>query len=223
MGRGARELETDRPMADGRSGSSWSARSAAVSLAGLLVGGLLLTGCTSSDTPAPTSTATSGSPPPVTATPVSTPVQAPTPGSTEASVPSQKITKRKAVTLDGRGTAADDVTVTLTKVAAITAKAVGPGEVSGPGLAVTVAVKNGTSQPVDLGSAVVNATASDDTPAAAMTGKPARSLKGSVEPGATASGVYVFTLAKGRRDPVTVEVTVTSAGPVVVFRGRAAS
>lgn len=202
MGRGVREL---------------GARSRAASV---LVSVLLLTGCsagTADDSPAPTpSTA-------ATATPATTPVQAPTPGSTTSTVPSEKVTKRKAVSLDGRGEAADDVSVTLTKVAAITAKAVGPGEVSGPALALTVAVDNGTSQPVDLGSVVVNVTASDDTPAAQMTGKPARSFAGAVEAGKTTSAVYVFALGRKKRSPVTVEVSISPTDPVVVFRGRAAS
>lgn len=219
-----------------------SCRSAAT----LLVAALLLTGCSAAKddpAPAPTSVAstsagptsaapTSAAPTSTAATsrgptagppPATTPVQPPTPGSTEATVPSEKVTRRKAVTLDGRGEATAGVAVTMTKVAAFTAKAKGPGEVSGPALALTVAVANGTSRPVDLGSAVVNVTASDGTPAAQLTGKPARPLRGSVESNAKATGVYVFTLDKTVRNPVTVEVAVSPSDPIVVFRGRAAS
>lgn len=187
--------------------------------------GLLLAACSGDPAASPSAPTSSSAPtsPAVTsaAPPATTPVPAPTPGSTKATVPSQKLTVRKPVRLDAQGEAADGVTVRLTKVAAVKAKAVGPGEVSGPALAFTVAVHNGTGQPVDLGSTAVNVTAADDKPASQMSGKPANPLHGSVAAAGTATGVYVFTLAKNQRDPVTVQVTVRPADPIVVFRGRA--
>lgn len=218
--------------------------------AGLLAA-LLLAGCSQDETPLPTVGGSSASAPvtssPSTSTshststgpsgsggpsgsasaspeaPATTPVAPPSSGSTSSTVPSQKETKRKPVKLDAPSKAADGVKVQLTKVAAIKAKAVGPGEVSGPAVALTVTITNGTDRPVDIGSVVINVTAADQTPGSQMTGPPARNFSGSLKPGAKATGVYVYTVATTKRDPVTVEVTVRPADPVVVFRGRAAS
>ncbi|WP_375426340.1 hypothetical protein [uncultured Friedmanniella sp.] len=238
MGRGTRELEAMRQLGAAgqvRPGSGPGScaglthRTTRTLAASVLLAGLLLAGCSGKaddTTPAPSAgSPESGvaNPSSTPVAPATTPVAPPTSGSTKSSVPSKKVTKRKAVSLDGSGEAADGVTVSLTKVKAITAKAVGPGEVSGPGVAITVSIANGTSQPLDVGSVVVNLTAADDSPGAQMTGSPARSFSGSLKAGAKASGVYVYALGKGKRDPVTVEVTVSPADPVVVFRGRAAS
>ena len=130
-------------------------------------------------------------------------------------------TKRKPVKLTQTGESADKVEVALTSLKAIRSKAQGPGEVSGPALAVTVSVANGTGSAFDLANAVVTLTDAAGDPGAGMAGKPSSPLPESVAPGQKATGVYVFNVAKGRRDPVIVDVSVNPETPIVVFRGNA--
>lgn len=174
-------------------------------------------GAPSSAPGTPSPKATSTLPPPA-----STPVPPPVPGKVSSTVPGRKVVKRKSVPLKGRGEAADQVVVTLPSVKSVKATAQGPGEVAGPALAVTVKVDNKTGAAVDLVAAVVTLTASDRTPGSIMSSSPARQLPASVAKGKTATGVYVFTLPKGKRDPVTVEVQTSGASPVIVFKGQAA-
>lgn len=176
-------------------------------------------GC-SPDAPAPTPVASSSStagtalPPPAT-----TPVPPPEPGSVDSTVSGRPLTRRDPVGLDRTGQAADGVQVTLASVKAIEAKAQGPGEVSGPAVALTVVVDNTTAEPVDLAGLTVTLTDSAKAPGSAMSGPPAAAPPASVAPGETASGVFVFTVPKKRRDPVVVEVSVSATMPLVVFRG----
>jgi len=193
-------------------------RSLRVAVGSVCVAALLGAAGCSSDTPAPAPSATAAStlPPPAT-----TPVQPPTPGSTASTVKPRTPTKRKPVKLNQTAESADTVKVAITSLKAITSKAKGPGEVSGPALAITVSVSNGTGSAVDLGSAVVTLTDADGNPGAGMAGKPNSPLPGSVAPGGKATGVYVFNVAKGQRDPVVVDVSVNPEMPIVVFRGAA--
>ena len=172
-----------------------------------------------SDEPAPAPASSTSTLPPA----ITTPVPPPTPGTAESTVPSQKVTRRKPVDLAAEGQAADGVRVQLTKIEAIQAMARGAGEVAGPALAVTVQIDNSTGRAVSLASAVVNLTAADGSPGGSMSGEPAVLLPQAVEPRSTVSGVYVFTVPQGKRNPVTIDVTVTPNDPVVVFRGRPTS
>jgi hypothetical protein len=85
---------------------------------------------------------------------------------------------------------------------------------------VTVSAKNTGSSPIDLNATVVNLYDSDNVPGGEMTAKPADPLDGKLAPGKSAKGVYVFTVAKGKRDPVKITVTIGDA-PVLVFTGKA--
>ncbi|GAA1855399.1 hypothetical protein ACFFOM_11090 [Microlunatus capsulatus] len=193
-------------------------RPVARAAAGAVLLAVLLTGCTGGSdggtTPVP-------EPPPVPASSAATtPVPPPTPGSAESSVEAQPVRTRKPVRLDAPGEAADDVVVRLASVRAVEATASGPGEVAGPALAVTVSIENGTTAELDLGSAVVNLADAKGAPGSLMSADPARPLPTRAAAGQTVDGVYVFTVAEGRRDPVTVEVGVTPSDPLVVFRGQ---
>lgn len=192
-------------------------------LVALALGAVLAVGACSSDpSPTPSTSAPAPGPSASVVTPATTPVPPPTAGTTRSAVPSATVVRRKPVALDARGQAADDVTVQLTKISAIQAKGQGPGEVSGPALAFTIAVRNGTTDRLSLAAVAVNVAASDDTPASQMTAKPAKPFTGSLDAGASGTAVYVFDVAKSKRKPVTVEVAVRPGDPVVVFRGSAA-
>ena len=190
---------------------------------------LLLAACTSdndantpSPAPAPTSATPSGGSSKAVPTPASTPVPPPTPGGTSSTVPTQQTPKRKPVALEATGKATDAVRVRLVRVDPIRAEAKGPGEVAGPALALTIEVDNAGDQRLDLGTAVVNLTGSDGSPGSIMSASPAKPFPAAARARSKVRGVYVFTVAPAKRNPVTVEVAVSAQDPLVVFRGRAA-
>ena len=126
---------------------------------------------------------------------------------------------RPPVKLTKPATPAAATKVSLTSIRAIHVGAVGPGEVAGPALAVTVRVANRTSRPLRLDSAsvtLVDAAGQVGTPTPAP---PASPLKGAVKPGATAQGVYVFNVPRSTRNMVNIFVSYSAGKPVAHFRG----
>lgn len=113
----------------------------------------------------------------------------------------------------------DGVAITIDSVESITLEAKTPGDVSGPALAVTVSVKNGTDKPIDVATAVVVLTQGDATAATPSSLDPASPLTGKVEPGKSTQGVYVFEVPADVVNPVTVTVNYAAGAAVAVFTG----
>ena len=166
--------------------------------------------------PGPSKTPPTSLPPPAT-----TPVPPPTPGNVNSTVPTKPEESKKPVKLDRPSTTGTGLTVNLTSIDPVDAKAEQPGEVAGPGLAITITIRNTASKAADLSTLVVNLANSDDAPGTQMSAKPSNPLTGSVAAGKTRTGVYVFTVPKAKRKPVTVTVDIAGA-PVLVFTGNAA-
>lgn len=153
--------------------------------------------------------------------PASTPVPQPVPGDVSATVSTGPEQTGRPVALDSPADAGDGLKASITRVRGINAKAEGPGEVSGPALALTVSVENGSRRPADLGATAVTLEDSEGAPAAEILSPPAKPLAGTLASGKTATGTYVFRVANDRRDPIRVLVTLGSGLPVLVFRGDA--
>lgn len=115
------------------------------------------------------------------------------------------------------------VTARVDSVDAIEAQAQGPGEVSGPGVAIDVTVTNDSSAPVDLALFLVNLTDGDGNPGIPMLGDPAEPVEGTLAPGGSVSGTYVFTVDEDARDGVRIEASYSTDAPVVVFEGDVAT
>ncbi|MFC5381900.1 hypothetical protein [Aquipuribacter nitratireducens] len=113
-----------------------------------------------------------------------------------------------------------EVSVALTSLTAVDVDAIGPGEVAGPGLAVTVEVDNPRAAPLDIDGVAVSL-AYAGTEAGAVSGAPADPLTGPVPAGGSARGTYVFVLPEDQRDDVLVRVSLPGSPTVVVFRGDA--
>jgi len=178
--------------------------------------GPLPSGAPSTAAPGPSATPGSTLPPPAT-----TPVPPPTPGGTDETVaPREEVTK-PPVKLDKPSNTGSGVTVQITKVKSINSKAQLPGEVAGPAVSLTVTVKNDSTKTLDIGTVVVSLLDSSGAPGNEMSAKPADPLRGTVKAGGTATGVYVFTVDKDRRNPVSVNITLAGAAPVLVFKGDA--
>lgn len=95
-----------------------------------------------------------------------------------------------------------------------------PGEVEGPALRVTVTARNTSPEPQAIDSAVVMLEAGGALGIDTTAGDPSP-FSGVVDPGATASGTYVFMLDADADREITVSVNYAAGEPVAVFRGRA--
>jgi hypothetical protein len=107
-------------------------------------------------------------------------------------------------------------------VTAINAKAKLPGEISGPGVAVSIRLVNGSNKALNTSNAVVNLYyGSAKTPGSPMSGPPADPFGKSVPAGATETVVYVFRVPADQRSKLRIEVSYAPTAPVVVFVGPA--
>lgn len=128
-------------------------------------------------------------------------------------------TSQQPVALDAPARVGD-VTVSLADVDSIQGAATGPGDVAGPALRVTVRMANGTADPLDLlGVAVSMTYGSQSTPASPLGDPSVRVFTGTLEPGGSAEGIYVFRVPTGDRDAVTVSVGYQPGAPYAVFAG----
>lgn len=125
----------------------------------------------------------------------------------------------EAAVVMGDGSAG--VSVSIPGITSTTAQASGPGEVSGPALVVTVSVENTMPEPVDLSLVAVNMTDSAGSPGEGMIGEPAQWLEGTLEPGGSAEGTYVFAIDRDARAPITVTVSLGASITTAQFIGDA--
>jgi hypothetical protein len=82
-------------------------------------------------------------------------------------------------------------------------------------------IKNTSGGAIDLSSVIVNLQDKAGTPSNPMSASPAKPVSGKLASGATASGVYVFSLPRSHLNPVTISVSYTTEAPVVLFVGDA--
>ncbi len=118
--------------------------------------------------------------------------------------------------------AGDGVTASLGTLEAVDASGSGPGNVAGPAVRVDVRLRNGTAAPVSLAGATVTMSYGPDQEPASPVDDPATSaFSGTLAPGATAVGTYVFTVPAAERSNVTVSVGYRPGAPYRVFTGAA--
>lgn len=112
------------------------------------------------------------------------------------------------------------LTANVVSVESYTATATRPGEVSGPAVKVTLRLTNGTGGAFPLSTATVNAYyGSGATPAAPVAGDTAaKPFTGSLQPGASATAVYVFTVPADEDGAVTVTLSDQAGARLVVFQ-----
>ncbi len=128
-----------------------------------------------------------------------------------------------AVGLDQPAAVGNGITAMVSSLEAIDGTAQGPGNVTGPALRATVRITNGTAGPVSLDAVVVDlATGADLSPASPLDDPSQRPFSGTVAPGDTAEGVYVFTVPVDDRAAVTLSVGYQAGAPFLVFTGPAA-
>lgn len=154
------------------------------------------------------------------ATPSWSPGSGVTPGDITQTVEAKKQKTSKPVDLDEKQHS-DDITVSLKSIDSRRVKAVGPGEVGGPALVVTVRIDNDSSRDLNVDSAYVTVLDSRGQVGMGLTNSPARPFTGSVPAGDSATGVYVFHVDKAARSPIKVTVTYSADHPTALFVGDA--
>jgi hypothetical protein len=191
---------------------------------GLVVGAatvLLVAGCsggsgqaTSSSPAAPGVSPSAGTSPGGTAAPTT----APTPAATRSltPVPSKSRTTLAPAAPSRTVTVGAGARAVLIKSRNVTITGQGPGELSGPGVALTLQVTNGASAPLDLDAVTVSASIRGQE-ASSSDAAPAKPFGGRLAAGAKAQAVYVFVLPAGARRPVGVVVSLAPDLPVARF------
>lgn len=214
---------SDGTPTDGSSTQRWSTRTIAIAsaVAVVIIVAVVLaltlrpsisntatTDSTKSPTPAPSVTMGASASPSATAEPNAT--AGPSPASPVA------ITK-PATILPG-------LTAAITKFESVAGKAQTPGEISGPSVRMTVTITNSTAKAVTLNTTVVTAYyGTDQTPALQLTSPGGVNLPTSVAPGASATGVYIFTIPTDQRANVRVEVDYSVDVAPLIFQGSVPS
>lgn len=94
-----------------------------------------------------------------------------------------------------------------------------PGEISGPGVVVHLAIHNGSAAPVDLDGIRVSAYDSAGNPAPALEGPPAQAATGVLAAGADSETTVAFSMTAEAVAGMTLEITSTSSADVVVLAG----
>lgn len=162
---------------------------------------------------------TSSSATATTDTSVPTPNPTPTPtGPTD--VVDQLPSALPEVPLDSPAAVGNGIVATLPEIESIEGTAVGPGNIAGPALRVTVRIENGTGQAVSLDGVAVNMYLGADRSPASPLDDPSRSpFGGMLDAGGSADGVYVFSVPTDQRDAVTIEVGYQAGAPLLLFTG----
>ena len=194
----------------------------AVVAAALVVLALTTGGSGSDPAAASPATATSAAPtaaPTTVALAPAADTPAPTGPTTDADEPPASLAP---VPLDQPAAVGDGVTARVVSLDAVDATGVGPGNVTGPALRVTVALTNGTADALPLGGVAVDlASGPELVPASPVNDPSAAPFSGTVAAGGTAQGVYVFSIAAADRADVTLSVGYEAGAPVLVFTGAA--
>lgn len=186
--------------------------------------GSTATGSSATGTPNPSaSTSAAQGPGVATSPPAGTPTNpvvttTGAPATDAASTPVPPRASSVAPTATATGT--DRVTVSIAKVESVAGKAVAPGEISGPAVRLTVKVNNGTSTGLNLGLTAVNAyIGPPQVPAGTLMKPGGRPLTGTLAPGMSAEGIYLFQIPVSQRKDVTVTVDYGAGVQTLVFRG----
>lgn len=150
-----------------------------------------------------------------------TPVPAPGGGDISQTVAAAPVTTQSKVALTAPATFVKGVTARIIAIKPIDTKADGPGEIGGPGIAVTVEIENTSPDKLKLDSVYVTTADSAGSIAIPISSDPAKPFSGQVAPGTKAQAVYVFTVAKAKRNPIAVQVSYSTEAPIVLFVGDA--
>lgn len=170
----------------------------------------------------PSTEASPGPVPGAAATPVPSGTATPDPVATVDPRPGARETLAP-VPLDEPVEATSEVRVELVSIEQVTGVANIAGEVGGPALRVTVEATNSGGAAFETPAVIVNLYMGDDrAPAGTVLEPGSRQFPGSIPAGASASGVFIFTVPEDARDAILIEVDLQVGEPVVLFEGTVA-
>jgi hypothetical protein len=191
---------------------------------------LLLAGCTGSAAggtapplPSPTDVpVTAPATPPDSPTPTASNTTSPrvTPGTIDQTVAPREQKTAKPVQLD-KPQRDGQVEVKLVSIKSRKVKAVGPGEVGGSALVVTVRITNGTRDDLEVDGTYVTVIDSKGNTGIGLTNDPSSPLIEPILPGKSETGVYVFRVPTKARSNIRVFVTYSPDHETAVFVGDA--
>ncbi|WP_431278366.1 hypothetical protein [Leifsonia poae] len=148
----------------------------------------------------------------------------PSSGDSGGATDAPKVDKRFGATVsqtvaqDADAKLAGGLTAKIVSIDNTNAKAVRAGETAGTAIKVTISLSNTAGRDVSLSQVSVNAFyGGKSTPAVALTDG-AKPLQGSLANGATASGVYLFSIPSDQRDSAVITMTDSAGAPVTVFK-----
>jgi hypothetical protein len=123
------------------------------------------------------------------------------------------------VALDATADFGDGLTARVTGVRAVDVEAGLRGETSGPGVELTLELSNGGGAPVDVDNVTVDLQDRSGASATAIASATATPLSGTLPPGASRTGTYVFRISDSERTDARVIVKYSSERPAVAFVG----
>jgi len=143
--------------------------------------------------------------------------QTPTPAPTESEGAFPELSP---VAPDATIVADDGIELSLSSLQAVQGEATSAGETSGPAIRATVLVVNTGKEPLDLEYVTVNAySGKDRAPAGTLTQPGGAPFEGTLAPGESAEGTYLFSVAEADREDVTITVDYLFGARTAVFRG----
>lgn len=140
-------------------------------------------------------------------------------GTVDETVPPTPAVELDPVALTEEADFGTGVRARIVAIEALELEAFVPGEVSGPGVSITIDIANDGPDALDLGLLLVDLVDAQGRSATLLTPREAIGHSGTIAPGASAEGTYLFTIAVDDRDDVTLRVNYLASEPTVVFQG----
>lgn len=112
----------------------------------------------------------------------------------------------------------DGLVATVTEIEEVELEGMGPGETSGPGILVSLELRNDSSEDIDLTGLVVNASYDGGTPAIANTSPVTSPFSDLLAPGESRDGVYAFRVPPKQAASVQVELQHFASANIVVIQ-----
>ncbi len=196
---------------------------AVAATAAVAAGVLLLVSCSGSGTASSSRTTgpatTSGSTPTGSVATSSTTTSASGTTTSNGTVTASARPTRRAVPLTSVATFSKGVTVDVVRQRSVTVTGRGVGELSGPAVAFTLRLRNGTTRAFPIGNSVVACSyGANRTPCSDSSASPAKAWRGTLGAGRSADGTYVFLVPKSNRDSIQLQVSYDPTQPVVILR-----
>lgn len=145
-----------------------------------------------------------------------------TASSSRVAVEAVPTTRAPSIGLGDTGDFGGSVTAKITQITPVQATGTRPGEASGPGVAVTFEIDNGSAAPIGLGSVAVNMTDSAGDLAPNINDITAAPFAGMAVEGGKAQATYVFAVPNDARNPVTITLAYSPSSPTLSFAGEIA-